>query len=137
MNEIPLHRTAPTPLTLRALVVDDREDVADTLAMLLQRSGYTVQVAYTGKEALEKGGLLRPDVVFLDIGLPDRSGHDVCKDMRNSDWGATAFIVALTGHNEPSDMIRSAHNGFDRHVGKPMEFETMQEILRTAKSRAA
>lgn len=122
---------------LRALVVDDREDVAMGLALLLKQMGYTVQVANQAHEALEKGALFHPDVVFLDIGLPDLSGYEVCMEMRQSPWGAKAFIVAVTGRNEASDMLRAANTGFDRHVGKPMGFNTLREILRTVESRAA
>jgi DNA-binding response OmpR family regulator len=122
---------------MRALVVDDREDVALGLALLLRRLGHTVQVAYKAQEALKKGADMQPDVVFLDIGLPDRSGYDVCKEMRRSNWGLSAFIVAVTGRNEAEDLIRAAHSGFDRHVGKPMEFHTLQEILHTVETKAA
>ncbi|MEO8068231.1 MAG: response regulator [Flavobacteriales bacterium] len=128
--------TSAQPM-LRALVVDDRDDVALGLALLLRHLGNTVEVAYNAHEALEKGADLRPDVVFLDIGLPDISGYDVCKEMRQSDWGAQAFIVAVTGRNEAMDVIRAANTGFDRHVGKPMEFGTLQEILSTVGAKAA
>jgi DNA-binding response OmpR family regulator len=76
-------------------------------------------------------------VIFLDIGLPDLSGYDVCMEMRARDWGGHAFIVAVTGRDEPEDMIRSAHTGFDRHVGKPMDFGTLQRILHTVSMRNA
>jgi len=121
---------------IRALVVDDRDDVALSLALLLRKLGYSVQVAHYAQEALAKGAALRPDVVFLDIGLPDSSGYDVCKEMRDSDWGINSYIVALTGRNEAADMIRCAHTGFDRHVAKPMEYSTLQEILGTVQVRA-
>ena len=87
---------------------------------MLERLGYTVQVAHCAKEALEKGLRFKPDVIFLDIGLSDQPGYDACKDMRRSEWASQAFIVALTGHNELADMIRSANTGFDRHVAKPL-----------------
>lgn len=126
--------TATNP-PLRALVVDDRDDVAMGLALLVERLGYTVQVANQAMDALEKGERFRPEVVFLDIGLPDLSGYDVCMRMRQSEWGARAFIVAVTGRNDPGDMIRAAHTGFDRHVGKPMSVGTLREILRTVETR--
>ncbi len=132
-----IQRSGTAQPAMRALVVDDRYDVAKGLALLLKRLGYTVQEAYTAHEALEKGATLRPDVVFLDIGLPDASGYDVCKEMRRNAWGVNAFIVAVTGRNEVEDMIRAANSGFDRHVGKPMDFMTLQEILHTVKMRAA
>jgi DNA-binding response OmpR family regulator len=119
------------------LVVDDRVDVAMSLALLLKQQGYKVQMANHAHEALEKAGLFLPDVVFLDIGLPDLSGYDVCLEMRRSEWGAKAFIVAVTGRNEAEDLLRAAQTGFDRHVGKPMGFGTLREILRTVETRPA
>lgn len=121
--------------SLRALVVDDREDVAMSLMLLLQKLGHSVSVASDAEEALAKAAATRPEVVFLDIGLPDSSGYEVCKEMRQSVWGARSFIVAVTGRNEAADMIRAAQTGFDRHVGKPMPLKTLQEILHTAGSR--
>lgn len=123
--------------SLRVLVVDDREDVTMSLALLLRKLGHNVQVAYKAQEAMRKGEDFHPDIIFLDIGLPDRSGYDVCKDIRQSDWGHASFIVALTGRNEAEDMIRAAHTGFDRHVGKPMSLPTLQEILHTVGIRVA
>ena len=137
MNERTITQSTTTHQPLRALVVDDRDDVAMGLAMFLEQLGYTVQVANQAQEALEKGGLFRPDVVFLDIGLPDLSGYEVCVEMRRSEWGANAFIVAVTGRSETSDMLRAAETGFDRHVSKPMGFGTLREILRTVETRAA
>lgn len=130
-------KKATKPAPVRALVVDDGADVALTLSLLLKRLGYDVQAAYNAEEAFQKASALRPDVVFLDIGLPDLSGYDVCKEMRQSDWGARSFIVAVTGRDEPSDLLRAANSGFDRHVGKPMLFGTLKEILRTVATRTA
>ncbi len=124
-------------VTLRALVVEDREDVAMSLALLLKQMGYVVQVANQAQDALEKGQHFNPDIIFLDIGLPDLNGYDVCLEMRRSEWGAKAFIVAVTGRNEPSDLLRAANTGFDRHVGKPMGFGTLREILHAVEMRAA
>jgi len=124
-----------TPPRLRALVVDDREDVAMGLALLLKHMGYTVQIASHSEEALDKGERLHPDVVFLDIGLPGSSGYDVCLEMRRRTWGAKAFIVAVTGHNDPADVLRAANTGFDRHVAKPMGITTLNEILRTVEGK--
>lgn len=105
------------------------------LALLLMQMHYTVQVANSAQEALEKGGPLQPDVIFLDIGLPDLNGYEVCMEMREREWGGKAFIVALTGRNEPSDVLRAANTGFDRHVGKPMDLKTLREILSTVEAR--
>jgi len=130
----PMHAPQHLP-PMQALVVDDRDDVAMGLALMLKHLGLVVQVANQGREALEKGASFRPDVIFLDIGLPDLSGYDACMEMRRSDWGADVFIVAVTGLDEPEDVIRAAHTGFDRHVAKPMGLGTLQEILHTVKAR--
>lgn len=124
-----------TPTPLRALVVDDREDVAMGLAVLLKHLGHAVQVANLAQEAMQKGERLRPAVVFLDIGLPDQNGYDVCKEMRGTPWGAKAFIVAVTGRSEAADLLRAANTGFDRHVVKPMALGTLREILRIVQDR--
>ncbi|MEO8588656.1 MAG: response regulator [Flavobacteriales bacterium] len=132
-----LHGTVETRQPMRVLVVDDRDEVAMALALLLKRMGHHVQVAFNATEAVLQGDVFLPDVVFLDIGLPDRNGYEVCLEMRRREWGARAFIVAVTGRNEPSDVLRAAETGFDRHVAKPMDFSTLREILRIAENRAA
>jgi len=129
------HGHNQTQQPLRVLVVDDREDVALGLAVLLKKLGHTVQVAYHAQGALQLGERLRPDVVFLDIGLPDRSGYEVCMEMRRKDWGTKPYIVAVTGRNDPADMLRAANTGFDQHVGKPMSFGTLTEILHTVEAK--
>jgi len=116
-------------LPIRVLVVDNSADVAVTLALLVKQLGHMVQVAHSGQQALAKAAAFRPDVIFLDIGLPDISGYEVCKEIRGYDRGKNSIIVALTGRKEPEDVIRSEKAGFDRHVGKPMFLATLQEIL--------
>ena len=120
----------------RAMVVEDQTDVALGLALLLEQQGYAVKVARHAQEGLDQGKIFSPDVVFLDIGLPDRSGYEACMQMRGTEWGAKAYIVAVTGRNEPGDLLRAANTGFDRHVGKPMQFDTLKEILHTVEDRA-
>jgi len=137
MNAQRMKHMSHTQQPLRVLVVDDREDVAMGLAVLLKKLGHTVQVAYHAQGALQLGERLRPDVVFLDIGLPDRSGYEVCMEMRQKEWGTKSFIVAVTGRNDPADLLRAANTGFDRHVGKPMGIGTLSEIIRTVEAKVA
>ncbi len=121
---------------MNALVVEDNADAALSLDLLLRSWGCVVQVVHFGLDAMAEGDRSMPNVGFLDIGLPDTSGHDVCMEMRGRQWGAKAFIVALTGRDEPNDVIRTALTGFDRHVSKPMEPSMLLEILKLAKSKA-
>ena len=128
MQRSTLNNDVATP-TLRALIVEDRPDVALGMELLLRRLGHTVVVAHRAEEALLEGEDFNPHVIFLDIGLPDVSGYDLCKDLRANQWGSKAYIVAVTGHDEPTDLVRAATTGFDRHVGKPMAMATLTEIL--------
>ena len=128
MQQLTLKNNAAAPI-LRALIVEDRPDVALGMELLLGRLGHAVLVAHRAEEALLKGAEFQPDVIFLDIGLPDISGYDLCKDLRANQWGSKAYIVAVTGHDEPTDLVRAATTGFDRHVGKPMAMATLTEIL--------
>ncbi len=122
----------PVALRLRVLVVDDNIDAADTLGALLTMCGHEVALAHDGGEALAKAADLRPDVVFLDIGLPDRSGFDVGRDMRRIPGMARAMLVALTGWGAEQDRQRSADAGFDAHLTKPADFDSVNLLLQEA-----
>ena len=119
----------PSGMGLRAMIVEDRPDVALGYELLLRRLDHTVQTVYTAAEALLVGASFDPGVIFVDIGLPDGSGYELCKEFRLKDWGRTAYIVAVTGRDEPEDLLRAATTGFDRHVAKPMKLATLKEIL--------
>ena len=134
MEEV-IQNGEPVYPPLRVMVVEDRPDVAEGLEMLLVHLGHTVEVAHKAHEALQSGPDFKPDVILLDIGLPDLSGYDVCKEIRASSWGLNKFVVAVTGRDEPSDVIRTAHTGFDRHVAKPMALDTLKDILHTVQKR--
>jgi CheY-like chemotaxis protein len=88
-----------------------------------------VKVAHSGKDALALGGSYRPDVVILDIGMPDMSGYDVARYARQESWGKPAYFIALTGWGQASDKERAAAAGFDRHLTKPIDADLLNEIL--------
>jgi signal transduction histidine kinase len=112
----------------RILIVDDNRDAADTLAALLGRLGATVAVAYGGVEALERTSTFAPDVVLLDIGMPEVDGYEVARRIRAA--GATdVLLVALTGWGQDQDIRRSRAAGFDHHLVKPPDIERLREIL--------
>lgn len=117
---------------MRVLVVDDNIDNAESLAALLELLGYRVAMAHDGAVALELAGAFRPDVVFLDIGLPGMSGHDVARRIRAQPGGDAVFLVAVTGWGQAEDVQRSEESGFDRHVVKPVTFAALREILAEA-----
>lgn len=119
------------PLLRRILVVDDNQDSARTLAMLLKYSGSDTQVAHDGPEAVEKAAQYRPDVVLLDIGLPTMSGYDVCRAIRSNSAGARPAIIALTGWGQEEDRKKSKEAGFDAHLVKPIDYAVLTDLLQS------
>ena len=120
---------AGDPGSCRVLLVDDNVDGARILAEVLRTSGYLVDVAHDGPTALELARVHRPDVVFLDIGLPGMNGYEVAKRLRRQTEFDTALLVALTGYGREADRIRAHEAGFDRHLVKPVEPEIVQELI--------
>jgi signal transduction histidine kinase/ActR/RegA family two-component response regulator len=126
-------RTAvPAPLPARVLVVDDNRDSADSLAMLLMLEGVEVRTAYTGKDALDAARRFVPELIVLDLGLPDLEGDEVCRQLRRLAWPRPPLIVALTGRGQASDRRGSAAAGFDAHLVKPVDFDALLEWVRDA-----
>ncbi|WP_229519956.1 ATP-binding protein [Massilia oculi] len=126
--------TAPVPATpggvLRILVVDDNVDAAETLQALLEMNDHTVSVANDGAAALRLAGADLPQVVFLDIGLPDMSGHEAAEAMRRIPGMEDATLVALTGWGAEQDRRRSSEAGFDHHLTKPADFTIVENLIR-------
>ena len=113
---------AATGGSQRILVVDDNCDAADTLAELLEMYGHTVRTAYTGTQATERTLEFKPDIVFLDIGLPDMSGYDVAVKMRQLPIPQQFLLVALTGYGQEHDRQAALQAGFNEHFAKPVDF---------------
>ena len=132
------HAVAPHSSTLpeptdkhRILIVDDNQDSADSLAMLLEITGNTTYLAHDGNEAIAAAEKYRPDVVLLDIGLPKLNGHEVCRHVREQAWGKDIVMVALTGWGQDEDRRKSREAGFDGHLVKPVNYEELLELLRS------
>jgi PAS domain S-box-containing protein len=119
----------PRIATRRVLVADDNRDAADSLAMLLEMNGHEVIRAYDGRSAVELATRLRPDVLLLDIGMPELDGYDVARHIRELPWGADAMLVALTGWGQEQDERRAHAAGFDAHVVKPAKKEVLNQLL--------
>lgn len=114
-------RTGAGGAVHRILVVDDNRESADSLALFLRMSGHEVRVAYDGAAALTLAQAARPDVVLMDLGMPDPDGHEVCRRLRAQPWGGDVVMVAVTGWGQTEDRQRSEHSGFDAHVVKPVD----------------
>lgn len=119
----------PIKFVGRILVVDDNRDSAASLAALLKLSGNTTLTAFDGLEALEVGATFCPDVVLLDIGLPELNGYDTARRMREEPWGREVVLIALTGWGKEEDRRRSSEAGFNSHLVKPVDFSQLNALL--------
>jgi PAS domain S-box-containing protein len=113
----------------RILVVDDNVDAARSLATLLRLLGHAVRTAHDGAAALEAAGAERPELVFLDIGLPGMDGYEVARRLRQEPGLRRTRLVALTGYGQEEDRRRSEQAGFDRHVVKPVDLAVLKALL--------
>ena len=124
--------TTPGPTAesrLRILIVDDLRDSADSLAALLDTLGHETLAVYGGLAALEAGPAFRPDVILLDIGMPELDGLQTCMRLRETPWGSAAFVVAMTGWGQSEDRRRTSESGFDAHLIKPADVEELLALL--------
>jgi signal transduction histidine kinase/ActR/RegA family two-component response regulator len=124
----PAIASLPTGHGRRALVLDDNRDAADTLAMMLELLGLEVRTLYDPTAFEDNYASFAPDVVFLDVGMPGRSGYDVAAALRAGPRGKEVLLVAVTGWGQPEDRRRTREAGFDRHLVKPPELPAIQSI---------
>lgn len=123
----PRERSTGSP-PLRALVVDDNPDVAQSFTRLLEALGHEVMTAEDGFAALEAAHRFRPDLAFLDIGLPAMDGYELAGRLRAL-YGSTMTLVAVTGYGQEEDLRRAQQAGFERHLLKPIELRGLQALL--------
>ena len=121
--------------SLSVLVVDDNQDAAESLAMLLRTAGAAVHVAHDGPAAIAEFERSEPDVVLLDIGMPDMDGCEVARRLREISPADRVALVALTGWGQDEDRRRVREAGFDHHLVKPVDLASLQSLL-TSLARA-
>jgi PAS domain S-box-containing protein len=112
---------------LRVLVVDDNVDAAKSLALLMELSGHSVTLAHDGLAAVDAIATQKPEIVFLDIGLPKLDGYAVAENLQVRKLAPV--LVAVTGYGQASDRERSREAGFDHHLVKPVDFSHVERIL--------
>jgi CheY-like chemotaxis protein len=126
--------TDPDPApALRILVVDDNEDAADILALLLRTMGHDVAVEYSSQQALDHVARYLPQVCLLDIGLPGMDGNALAQRLRARPETAHATLVAVTGYGQESDRDLSLAAGFDAHLVKPVDLAQLGAVLAAAR----
>ncbi|HYW57933.1 MAG TPA: ATP-binding protein [Polaromonas sp.] len=112
----------------RILVVDDNVDAAATLAQLLSMMGHELRIANDGVEAIEAAAEFRPDMIFLDIGMPRMDGYEACRKIRKMETLSKTTIVALTGWGQADDKRKTREAGFDHHLTKPVDLDQLEEL---------
>jgi CheY-like chemotaxis protein len=118
----------------RVLIADDNRDAAETLAMLLQIEGHEVHVVHDGRAAVSAFTEFHPEVALLDIGMPELSGYEVARRVRENVEGQTVTLIALTGWGQERDKEQALAAGFNHHFTKPVEPARISKILRTLTS---
>jgi PAS domain S-box-containing protein len=113
----------------RILVVDDNVDAADSMGQLLELLGNEVRTANDGEAGIAVAEAFRPEVVFMDIGMPKLNGHEACRRIRAQPWGKGMVLVALTGWGQDEDRRKTAAAGFDHHLVKPVDPHALNRFL--------
>jgi signal transduction histidine kinase/CheY-like chemotaxis protein len=125
----PHDRLSVTEASLRALVVDDNFDAAQSLSLLLTSWGFEIEVAYDGASALQSAEAHRPDLVLLDIGMPGMDGFEVARRLRQFEGGDEITLVALTGFGQEEYRDQARKAGFDYHMVKPVDPQDLKDLL--------
>ena len=120
--------------TRRVLIVDDNADAVDSLAALLRRNGYLAHTATDGAGALTLAETIHPDVIVLDLGMPQVNGYDVARTVRRRPGGADILLIAATGWGSKEDRVQTREAGFDAHLTKPLKPD---ELIRLIESHVA
>ncbi len=114
---------------LSIMVVDDHPAIRMMLGRLIKLRGFAVEIAANSTESLEKLGEAIPDVMLIDIGLPDLNGYELAARIRQRPEGEQIILVAMTGYGQPGDRNRSAAAGFDHHLVKPVDVDDILPVL--------
>jgi PAS domain S-box-containing protein len=133
----PMNGEKVTSSKLRILVVDDNRDSAEMLSMVLKALGNETCTAHDGLEAIDMAAEYRPDIVFMDIGMPKLNGYEAARRIREQPWGKRMVLVALTGWGQEEDKQRTKEAGFDHHLVKPVEPDILRRLLAEHQSNSA
>jgi DNA-binding response OmpR family regulator len=112
---------------VNVLIVDDNVDAADSLALALRAMGHEVDVAHDGRSGVEMSRRTRPDIVLLDLVMPQMSGYDAAREIRRF-LGAGVRIIAVTGYGRDEDRRRSLESNFDQHIVKPLDPDLLKRL---------
>jgi PAS domain S-box-containing protein len=126
------HASGTAAARWRVMIVDDNADAATTLELLMKRDGHDTLVVHDGIEALRAVPAFKPDIVFLDLGMPGIDGYEVARRLREGDANRQLVMVAVTGWSVPEAKWREA--GFDFHMAKPVHITSIKKLLESQPS---
>ncbi len=121
--------TVANRVLCRVLIIDDNADLAEATSMMLTICGFNTSTAYTGSRALEKARTFRPDIILLDIGLPDMDGYEVASSIRRDCGLATTLFIAVSAHDPDSRAPYAREARFDHYLVKPVELDLLLRLL--------
>jgi CheY-like chemotaxis protein len=124
-------------LACRVLIIDDNRDAANTMAMLVGELGCSTCIAHDAARGLQAVHTFEPDIVFLDIGMPDINGYEACRQIRQLPLQKAIAIVAVTGWGQSQDKQRALDAGFDAHLTKPVDLDTVARFFAGLPNQAA
>jgi PAS domain S-box-containing protein len=125
---------SPGGSRLRILIVDDNQDSADSLALILQFAGNITRAEYDGRAAIEVAQTFQPDLVLLDVGMPGVTGLEACRQIRSQPWGARLLMVAVSGYGQERDRRQALEAGFDHHLTKPVNPDQLLALCSSLRS---
>jgi len=125
----PEQRPTTAPVRHRLLIVDDNQDAAESMAMLLRFKGHEVRVAHDGPAALKLASSYRPQIVLLDIGMPGMDGYEVARQWRALPGSEFTVLAALTGWGQENERRRTTEAGFDHHLVKPVDLKELEKVF--------
>jgi CheY-like chemotaxis protein len=113
----------------RVVIIDDNQDAATTMSMLVEQLGGSARTAHDAASGLATVQEFRPDIVFLDIGMPGMDGYEACRRLRQQPSAQHMVVVAVTGWGRPQDKQRALDAGFDAHLTKPVDPSALASVL--------
>jgi CheY-like chemotaxis protein len=129
-------RLAGGSRSLHVLLVEDNPDAAESFTLLLELGGHELRVAHEGREALAIVEEFSPDIAFVDVGLPGIDGYELAARLRAHPSCHSSVLVALTGYGREEDKRRASGAGFDHHLTKPVDYDTVDRLLANVSSPA-
>lgn len=120
----------------RILVIDDNQDAADMLVSIFELHGHAAQAAYGGMQGIAAAMSFAPEIIFLDIGMPEMDGYQVAAKLRLAPLPLRPFLIAFTAWNDAASKARVAEAGFDLHLTKTSPLEALLGAIQSAPARA-